>query len=307
MDMRPSDLPLLVSLVALLEESNVTHAAERLHVSQPALSAQLARLRSLFDDPLLVPSESGRGMIPTARAAALKIPLQQALRHLVDTIGDPAAFDPHTAERTFMIAANDNAVTMFGVELVRRMEQGGGAGLRMGFCDPAIDNTVARMERGEIDLLLATARIIPPSLQSVALCKEQYHVAQRKGHPRGLRPPTLKQYCSLGHVLVSGKGEFSGLLDERLAALGQSRRVAVVVPHYNLAPTILANTDYLCTLPIRFLQRFADQLDIFALPFELPEFSISMAWHARSDNDPGHRWLREQLQTLATRGGTAPD
>jgi DNA-binding transcriptional LysR family regulator len=301
MDIRPSDLPLLVSLDALLRENNVTRAAERLHVSQPALSAQLARLRELFDDPLLVPSESGRGMVPTARALALKAPLQEALLQLVEAINDPLTFDPLTAERAFIVAANDNAVTMFGLELIRQIEQSGGPGLRVGFREPEMEDIVAGMERGEVDLLLATARNIPAALKSVPVCREQYYMAQRKGHPRGRRAPTLKQYCALGHVLVSSKGDFHSFLDERLEALGHERRVAVAVPHYNLVPTILANTDYICTLPIRFLRRFADQLDIFALPLELPEFAISMAWHPRSEGDPAHRWLRDQLKSLEPR------
>ena len=298
MDIRPGDLPLLVSLNALLEETNVTRAAARLHVSQPALSAQLARLRELFDDPLLVPSETGRGMVPTARALAIKGPLQEALRQLENAISDPGTFDPRRAERTFVVAADDNAVTMFGVELIRQMEQSGGPGLRVSFCEPQLESIVARMERGELDLLLGAAQSIPAPLKSVPVSTERYYMAQRKGHPRGKRAPTLKQYCALGHVLVSVKGDFRSFLDERIEALGQRRRVAVTVPHYNLVPTILANTDYVCTLPIRFLKRFADQLDIFALPLELPEFAISMAWHPRSDNDAAHRWLRTTLKSV---------
>jgi DNA-binding transcriptional LysR family regulator len=298
MDIKPADLPLLVALNALLDENNVTRAAARLHVSQPALSAQLARLRELFGDPLLVPSESGRGMVPTARAEQLKAPLQEALRQLGAALNEPVVFDPATAERTFVVAGNDNALTMFGLELVRQVAQSNGAGLRVAFREPDVAAVVAQMERGETDLLLAAARSIPGALKSVPICKERYYMAQRKKHPRGAAAPTLKQYCALGHVLVSGRGEFRSNIDEQLQALKCTRHVAVAVPHYNLVPAIVANSDYICTLPIRFLQRFAGYLDIFPLPFALPEFAMSMAWHPRSDNDPAHRWLRSQLKPI---------
>lgn len=298
MDIRPRDLPLLVSLHALLEENNVTRAAARLHLSQPALSAQLARLRELIDDPLLVPAESGRGMVPTPRALALRTPLQEALRLLGNVVHDLEAFDANTAERTFTVAANDNVMTMFGVELVRAMAEQRGDGLRMSFLEPELDGIVGRMERGECDLLLAAAQTIPAALKATPLSSERYMLAQRRGHPRGKRAPCLSQYCALEHVLVSTKGDFHSFIDVRLEQMGAGRRVAVTVPHYGLVPAILANTDYVCTLPVRFLQRFSGQLEIFALPLELPEFPIAMAWHPRSEYDAGHRWLRAQLKSV---------
>ncbi|WP_035372839.1 LysR family transcriptional regulator [Pseudoduganella violaceinigra] len=298
MDMRPSDLALLVSLNALLEENNVTRAAARLHISQPALSAQLARLRELFGDPLLVPSESGRGMVPTARALALRDGLRDSLRQLETAVRDPETFDPARAERTFRIAANDNVVTMFGIELARRIAAIGGDGLRLAFCEPNLDGIVARMARGELDLLIGAAQNMPPALKAVPLSSERYVMAQRHGHPRGTRAPTLKQFCALGHVMVSARGDFHSFLDQKLKETGHQRRVAISVPHYNLVPAILANTDYVCTLPLRFLQRFSGQLEIFKLPFELPQFPIAMAWHPRSEHDAAHRWLREQLKSV---------
>jgi len=121
MNIRPADLPLLLSLNALLEENNVTRAAARLHLSQPALSAQLARLRDMFGDPLLVPSETGRGMVPTSKASALKGPLRAALQQLNQAVSDEGEFDPRTSSRCFTIAANDNAISMFGLDFIRHV------------------------------------------------------------------------------------------------------------------------------------------------------------------------------------------
>ena len=109
------DLNLLASLDVLIEEANVTRAADRLGLSQPALSAQLARLRGIFGDPLLIPSETGRGMIPTARALALRDPLRAALKDLETVVRKPADFDPHRDERTFTIAASDLPTMVVGL------------------------------------------------------------------------------------------------------------------------------------------------------------------------------------------------
>lgn len=127
-DLSGIDLNLLISLDALIEEANVTRAAARLNVSQPALSAQLARLRHIFGDPLLVPSETGRGMIATTRALALKHPLNAMLRDLEALVKRSAAFEPLTANRAFTIAANDNAIVMMGLDLIDRIQRAAGPG-----------------------------------------------------------------------------------------------------------------------------------------------------------------------------------
>ncbi|CDG84287.1 LysR family transcriptional regulator [Janthinobacterium agaricidamnosum] len=294
-DMKGADLALLVSLDVLLEEANVTKAALRLNISQPALSAQLARLRELLGDPLLVPSESGRGMVPTARAELLRTPLHDALRGLEKTVREPPVFDPASAQRTFSVAANDNATVVLGLGLARRFEAVNSAGLRLAFRSADPQQVVGQMERGEVDVILAGSRFLPDALKTRTLLNDVFMLAQRKGHPRGAGAPDLAAYCDLQHVIVSNSGGFHGLIDERLALLGMRRRVALSVSNYNLVPLILARTDYVCALPQCLLRRFSDTLDVFPLPLADLDFTLSLAWHPRSDNDPGHRWLREQL------------
>ena len=121
MDLRQIDLNLLVSLDALLAECNVTRAARRLHLSQPALSAQLARLRTLFADPLLLPAETGRGMTPTARALALGPALHLALKDLESVVLHQPSFDPATDVRTFQLAMNDTAMVVIGLPLIEEL------------------------------------------------------------------------------------------------------------------------------------------------------------------------------------------
>jgi DNA-binding transcriptional LysR family regulator len=151
MDIRRSDLPLLISLDVLLEERNVTKAAKRLHISQPALSAQLGRLRHLFDDPLLVPSEAGRGMVPTAKALALQSRLHHALMAVQDAVQLPETFDPGMEARHFVIAINDNVFTIIGMAVAQAVLAHYSPNIRLSFITPEETNLVYGMERGEID------------------------------------------------------------------------------------------------------------------------------------------------------------
>ncbi|WP_241567063.1 LysR family transcriptional regulator [Hahella sp. KA22] len=300
--MRPSDLGLLVSLSVLLEEANVTRAAQRLFMTQPALSAQLARLRKLFDDPLLIPASSGRGMVLTARAQALKEPLNREIRALTELVERAPAFDPQTAQRTFTLVANDNLAVMLCVDLIAQVCREAGPGVKVAIrqMGPALMQDI--QEGGQVDLMLATPATIPESLVRQTLLEDQFCVAQRKGHPRGLEAFDVKEYCRWGHLMVSGMGGgFQSKIDDILHGLGAQRRVAISVQHYSLAPLILAQTDYIATLPRRFLARFAEDLDMFEAPFKQSCFEVVMAWHPRDDADPGSLWLRQMLIAIASK------
>jgi DNA-binding transcriptional LysR family regulator len=296
--MSPPDLNLLLAFDVLLEEANVTHAARRLGLSQPAMSARLARLRELFTDPLLVPSQDGRGMVPTARALALRAPLREALTRLWRVIEPPAAFEPRTSQRTFTLALNDNVATMLSGLLAAAVREAGGEHVRLAFVQPGAD-LAAKLEAGTLDLALGSSVSMSGPFQRRHLFDERYQTARRKGHPWS-EPLDLEAFCSLHHVIVSSEGGgFAGLVDRELARLGRTRHVAVSLQSYAVVPTLLAQTDYLCTLPRRLLQRFADQLLLCEPPLALPTYSLSAFWHARDQEDPAHTWLRERLFALA--------
>jgi DNA-binding transcriptional LysR family regulator len=300
LDIKGADLNLLVSLDALIDEANVTRAAARLNVSQPALSAQLARLRDLFRDPLLVPSRTGRGMIPTARALELRGPLHVALKELETVIRRPPAFDPQTADRTFAIAASDYSTIVFGVGLIERVQKVAGLGVRVSFQSSSPDLIATQLERGQVDLLIGSERDVPKDMKSSRLLCDRFLMAQRKGHPRGRKPVDLKTYCNLSHVLVSmSGGGFRGEIDEQLEKIGRRRRVILSIHQFANAPLFLRITDYVATLPARFLSRFTDELDTYELPFKTRGINVSASWHPRYEADLGHIWLRRQLSAVA--------
>lgn len=299
-DLRGIDLNLLISLDALFTERNVTRAATRLHLTQPAVSTQLAKLRLIFDDPLLIPAETGRGMLPSARGEQLAGPLHAVLKELQAVVDYRPHFDPQVDARCFTIAANDNATAVLGLRLMENLPRLAGPEVRIAFVMADTQRIADQLERGEVDLLLGTERMVPTQMKARKLYDERFVMVQRKGHPRGGEPLDLDAYCALKHVLVSiSGGSFHGFMDEHLEALGRRRDVVLSVQSFAVATELLVATDYVLTLPERFAQRHADVLDRFELPFPARGFTLFAAWHPRNQTDPALRWLRDTLAELA--------
>jgi DNA-binding transcriptional LysR family regulator len=299
-DINGHDLPLLASLRTMLEEKNVTRAAARLGISQPALSAQLARLRDVFGDQLLTPSVSGKGMVLTPRGAALREPLRLAMQKLEDVVNMPPTFDPANSYRTFTIGANDNATAIVGSRLISRLQRNGASQIRLAFRSVDYAKLSSQLESGEIHVGLVSKRAVPNNMPNQALLEEQFMMAQRRDHPRGSKRPSLEEYIKLDHVIVSGDGGgFHGFVDDILAESQLTRRVALSVQHYSVVPLLLKSTDFVCTLPRQFLGCYADELLAMPLPFDTKPFTLHATWHARFEGDPAHRWLREQIQNCA--------
>lgn len=297
--LRGADLPLLMSLDVLLEECNVTRAAARLNVSQPALSAQLARLRQWLGDPLLVPAENGRGMAPSPFALKLHRRLQPALAVLTAAVRpDADDFDPGSAARTFRIAANNTGTAVILPGLARRLQTLGNKGLRMTFDRPDGPDLASRLERGEIDLCVGTACMLPPGLLTRELVTTPYVMVQRTGHPRGRRPVTLEQYCALEHVNVARDSGLHGSTDEQLYRLGQSRHVMLAVRDFSAVPAIVAQSDLVCTVPAFLAPQCRPWAEVVELSFPFLTYTLCMAWHPGSDDDAGLAWLRVQLQAI---------
>lgn len=297
-DLAEIDFGLLLALEALLRERNVTRAASRLNIGQPALSARLNRLRQIFADPLFVPAASGRGVVPTGRAVELQTELADVLGKLRRMVEGPAVFDPARSQRTFIVAIHENPAVTLAPGLVARLTAVAERA-RLALVHPARD-VVDQLERGEIDILVTGADRAHGELMQRPLFEDGFLSAQRKGHPRGNGPLDLDRFCALDHLLISADGGgFSGLVDDALAALGRSRRVAVSIQTYALAPVILAHSDCICTLPRRFLFRFANELDLTPPPLDLPPARIVALWHPRNQEDKGHAWLRDCLYKAA--------
>ncbi|MCT9124554.1 LysR family transcriptional regulator [Cupriavidus gilardii] len=286
------DLNLLITLDVLLAERNVTRAAERLNLSQPSVSVQLAKLRDTLGDPLLLPGP--RGMRPTARAEALREPLREALEALQRAVSPQDRFDPARATNTWRVAAFDYAESTVVLPVLHGLRTMA-PGTRLAVMQ-AVPSLLARQaEQGEIDLAFHTTEGAPPGLHRRPLFTERYVLAGRAGHPGLRRKPTPAQFCRLEHVIVSPDGGgFLGPTDEALAARGLSRRVVLSVPHFLFVLSVLASTDLVAMLPSR-LVRDAAGIKVVEAPIEIPGYEMSMLWHERVHRDPAHRWLRDTI------------
>lgn len=299
-DLDRIDLNLMRVLDALLAERHVTRAARRLGLSQPAVSHALARLRALLGDPLLVRGTGG-GLVPTARAEALGPPLRRALEGLVEALREPGGFDPATARRTFRVGASDYAELVLLPRLAARL----------GREAPAVSLWVqalqgdgdAELASGELDMLIG----LPRGKDRAAGCherrlfRESFTCVVRAGHPAASQRLTLARYCALPHLLVAPRGKPGSLVDDTLAASGHSRRIALAVPHFLVAPHVIAASDLVATLATRVVATFAPSFGLVQLapPLELPGFSMSLVWHERAHHEPASRWLREALLGVA--------
>lgn len=286
------DLNLLVTLDVLLSEHNVTRAAQRLNLSQPSVSVHLARLREVFEDPLLLPGP--RGMRPTAKADELREPLRLALEALECAVSPASPFNPAEASLTWRIAATDYTETTILLPVLTGLRSKS-PGTRVAILELAPSLIAKQAEQGEIDLAFHTTKGAPNGLRHRPLFSERYVLVGREGHPRLKRRPTLSQFCKLDHAIVSPDGGgFRGVTDEALSRAGLTRRVVLSVPHFLFLRSVLASTDLVAMLPSR-LVRDTSGLQVVEPPVEVPGFEIAMFWPERSHRDPAHQWLRERI------------
>lgn len=297
-DMKSLDLNLLKALEVLLDERNVTRAAAKLGVTQPAMSGMLTRLRETFDDPLFV--RARHGMIPTPRAEALMLPVQQVICEISELI-QPAAFDPASAQLTYTIAATDYAFRAVAVPFIARLKQQAPQ-IRVSLVAIRDSALQQQLERGDIDLALNSPENSPPEMHARPLYEERYVCVVRKTHPVVQQwPITAEQFCAMDHALGSYTGGgFYGVTDEALKPFGLQRRVTLSVQSFAVLPDILQASDMIAVLPARLVSGIPG-LAVLEPPIPIPGFTNSAIWHERTHRDSAHRWLRDLLFQICLR------
>lgn len=289
--LRTMDMNLLRALDALLDERNVTRAAARLALTQPAMSGILQRLRETFGDPLFVRAQ--RGIVPTARALDLQAPLRQVLAD-IDALLQPAAFEPGQATLTVSVSATDYALRAIALPFLALL-RASAPRIRVALVPVDGKLAVGQLERGEIDLALVTTESTPPDLHARTLFEERYVCVMRSEHPAARGKLTLDRFCALEHALVSYAGaRFEGVTDAALAKLDRQRRVALSVSSFLILPEILRASDLVAVVPSRLAQGL-DGIVVREPPLAIPGFTKAMAWHERTHRDPARRWVREML------------
>jgi len=298
-DLRRIDLNLLVILDALLGEQHVTRAAERLHLSQPAVSHALARLRDLLGDPLLV--RAGAGLAPTARALELVAPLTEALAQ-VQSLLAPNTFDPASARRTFRLAMSDYGAAIILPGLIRTL-RAEAPGIDLQISHASREGMVEGLLNGDIDLAAGVLPELPGELCSTPLFEERYVcLLERQSLPaEGVLD--LPTYLSRPHVLLEMRGSGTPEIERTLTALRERRRVAVSLPHWSVAPQFISGTDLILTVASRALKDVDDDsLIIVPPPFEIAPFTFVSAWHKRRGGDQALNWLNRRIGEGIVRG-----
>jgi DNA-binding transcriptional LysR family regulator len=290
------DLNLLTSLDAVLETQNLTVAAKRLGLTQPAVSHALKRLRELLGDPLLVRTK--RGMQPTPRALELRPAVRDALAAAAVVLQAAPAFDPATSQRAFSLALPDQAAFQMLPALANRLIDA--PGIRIDVRPAQHDRMLEELAR-DLDLGISVFRDVPAGFRSEVLFEEGFACVMRKGSPASRGTFDLAKYLQCRHVMIAPRGFIGSPLDDTLAKKGHTRTISMLVPHFLVAPHVVAETDLVWTAPARLAKAFAQQLPltIREVPFKLQGFTITMRWHVRLDRDPGLIWLRETLKSIA--------
>lgn len=294
-DIRNLDLNLLKALDALLDERSVTRAANRLALTQPAVSGMLNRLRESFDDPLFVRAQ--RGIVPTLRAEQLARPVKQLLADIEGML-QPQAFNPANAEMTLRLASTDYALRAVVVPFISAL-RAQAPNIQVSVQPVDAQQLPTQLDRGDIDLALVTPETTPLGLHSAPLFDERYVCVVRANHPDAQSGNiSLERFCALDHVLVSpAGGSFRGVTDDALERIGQSRRVITSVTSFLVLPELLAVSDLIAVVPYR-LALHDKRLKMINPPVEIPGFTKTLAWHERSHRDDGQRWARALLKSV---------
>src|SRR6266850_2222086 len=304
MQLNRFDLNLLVALDALLREKSVTRAAERVYISQPAMSGALQRLREFFDDQLLV--RIGRDMELTPRAQSLIQPVREILLLTQSTLELQPTFEPATTSRSFTLVMSDYCLLVFLSFALRRLAiKAPGVQINV---EPLDASTLARLESGDVDLCLipSNARILGQLelggvMQQSPLFTDQWACVVSADHPSVQEELTLEQYFTLPHAFARFGGSTVTLEQLTLHRLARDVRVAATAPGFVSAIFLLPGTSMVATVQERLARAMAHMVPIRVLkpPLELPLLQEAMVWHERNALDPGHLWLRRFFADVA--------
>lgn len=294
MNLSSVDLNLLVVFDALMTHRQVTRAAQHIGLSQPATSNALARLRKLLDDELFV--RGPRGLTPTPKAIALSQQFQPALNQIHAALSEQETFDPAASDITFRIGMSDYVeFTLLPVLLTKVQQIAPKVSLQIRSGDRTTQLNL--LNQGELDLLCGLFPEKVDAHKQQRLFTESFVCVCRQNHPDIQDSISLEAYAAASHLLVSVKEDRRGRLDRVLARQNLQRHIAISVPHFLVAPALIAQSDLITTMASRVAIAFADtyHLQMLPLPLEIKGVSIFMRWHKNSENAPAQRWIRSMV------------
>ena len=290
-NLRQLDLNLLVALDVLITEASVTRAAEKLNMSQSAMSHSLKRLRTILQDDILI--RTSREMEVTAYARQISDRVRQILSEIQSTFLEKEVFDPSTAKETFRIAASDYVESTIGTYLLQQLNtQAPGIRIRISNLDKA--TVMNALDNNLIDAVIDAELPLKSWHLEQNLYREEFVCVVKDDFTTEL---SVSDYIKRSHILVSMRDDFQGAYDEILEKQQESRQVIWSTTHFMSVPLLLANSDCVALLPNRMAQQCAKamNLKLFPPPIAIEGFAISLAWHQRNTNNSRHQWLRQQI------------
>jgi DNA-binding transcriptional LysR family regulator len=292
------DLNLIVIIEALISEQNVSMAAKKVGLTQPAVSHALNRLRDLFGDPLFV--RSAQGMTPTQKAIELA-PLVKEILEKMQSLIQPVAFDPKTTQRTVRISTTDYLELTLLPPLMAHLEKWA-PNLTLIFRASPSDLPKEDLENGDIDIAIAGFYgNLPNAYYQQKIFTDHLVCVARKAHPAFKNKLTLEEFLKYDHMLRSIQGDLFGVVDEALKKHKKTRRVKLGVSSFVSPAWILADTDLILAAPNRVAKKYLEYLPlkIQPCPVETKEISIYQVWHERNNKDPLNMWLRQQIAIIS--------
>jgi DNA-binding transcriptional LysR family regulator len=285
------DLNLLTALDALLEEGSVAGAAARLHVTSPAMSRSLGRIRKATGDQILV--RTGRSMLPTTRALAMRAEVHALVQQAHRLLAAEQELDLAALDRVFTVRWHDALTAACGSALTTAVHhQAPGVRLRLP-AEPGTDGPELR--RGEIDLESSSSQSTLPDIRHRLVGRDRLVVAVRPGHPLTEIPMSVERYAAAEHLTISRRGRLRDPIDDGLTKRGLDRRVVAAGPTVAFALQLALGSDLVATLPDAVTRAARDQLGLITLapPLPLPDVPLYLLWHQRYDDDRAHIWLRD--------------
>lgn len=297
------DMHLLACFDALMTERQVTRAANRMEMSQPAMSSVLSRLRIVFGDPLLV--RTPHGMVPTPRALEIVEHIRQGLFHIDKALTHGGGFDPATAELTVWITTTDYAAVTLMPALIAKLAKEA-PGIKIAIRTTAPTRLREDLESGDNHLAIGYFRVSSGGIYSSALMEDTIACVARADHPTIHDGLGLEEYIGARHAYFAGISPaditpIEEITDAALSALGYERTISFRMTNILVILPVVAATDLLATLPFGAALRACDQfpLQVLQLPFDVPQLKLSLFWHERTHRAPAHHWVREAIRQVA--------
>jgi LysR family transcriptional regulator, nod-box dependent transcriptional activator len=297
------DLNLLVALDTLLEEHSVSRAADRMNLSQSAMSSSLSRLREYFDDELLI--AVGRRMEPTALALSLAPSVREILQRIRVTIQTRPTFDPATAQRRFRIMTSDYLIEVLLADVIRELATTA-PGVQLQIL-PSGEISLAQFLKGDVDLMIAPEDHTLADHPRRLLFEDTFSCVVWSGNTAVTGPPTLEQWLAMSHVVVHFGHEqltlFERWFTEQSAMRGAERRVDIIAPSFGVVPLLVVGTQRVATMHTRHARLYEKLLPLRVLA-PLPGFPVireTVQWPRHLDTDPAIQWLVGLLERFGQR------